>query len=271
MNMAPQFEKLVGPVGRGNRIRRVGFRGIRLLPTAVPLDLLHCPDKHNLLFPIPGGYFILAREASLPEFPCDRVAVPKDTPWIARLMATELFDDPLQGWVFPDVGTRKQQSERLARFLIEPLVSSGNVMVIEDPSQQIASAAVWIPPYPPALSRWGHYRESLFMRWMFGQRIYQIRRGWSLLAARHPPQPYWYLLALVTASNRRGQGYARLLLNRQFSKCDANKETIALEAAQPANLTYYQRFGFQLRGEVIPENGPRVWLMTRESGVLGNL
>ena len=82
------------------------------------------------------------------------------------------------------------------------------------------------------------------MRMAHGKRIHEIRAGFTALAARHPQQPYWYLLALATAEEQRGQGHATRLLESKIEECDANGKLIALETSLPENLSYYERFGF---------------------------
>lgn len=183
-----------------------------------------------------------------------------DVPQIARLLAEALLNDPLQRWLFPEEQSRLAKSTRVFRRLLKTQIASGLVRVIRDEHGQPVSVAVWTPPHPPAPSRWAHYAESLFMRWTYGRRIHEVRNGFTALAARHPREPYWYLLALATAPSQRGKGHAAQLLEEQICKCRPTKELIALETSQPQNVSYYQKLGFVVEDELQLNDQFPVWL-----------
>jgi ribosomal protein S18 acetylase RimI-like enzyme len=169
--------------------------------------------------------------------------------------------------MFPNATRRMATSEWMFRRLLKSKIAQGLVRVIRDDNQQVASAAVWTEPHPPAPTRWEHYSESLFMRWVHGKRIHEIRDGFTALAARHPRVPYWYLQALATSPAQRGQGHAARLLQEQFSLSSASGELIALETSNPANLPYYQKFGFEVADELVLQEQFPVWLMCRNAGL----
>ncbi len=189
----------------------------------------------------------------------------REIPAITHLLATALANDPLQRWLFPNDAQRLTASERLFRRLVAPRVSQGLVSVIRSGDGQLASVAVWTPPTPPAPSRRERWAESLYMRMAHGKRIHEVREGFTGLAARHPQQPYWYLLALATAQPQRGQGYAARLLEAKFEECDATGQMIALETSLPENLSYYERLEFRTENALKLRNGPTVWLMCHSS------
>jgi ribosomal protein S18 acetylase RimI-like enzyme len=180
---------------------------------------------------------------------------------IASLLAESLFHDPLECWLFPDERSRLATSERMFRRLLRAKVADGLVRVIRNADNQVASVAVWTPPHPPAPSRWEHYAESFFMRWTYGKRIHEVRRGFTALATRHPNVPYWYLQALATRVEWRGQGHARCLLDEKFREADSQGVLTALETSLPANVAYYEKLGFQVADELMLAPGLPVWLM----------
>jgi GNAT superfamily N-acetyltransferase len=186
----------------------------------------------------------------------------------ASLLAESLFDDPLQQWLFPDAKKRLAATTQMFRHLLKPKVAGGLVRVIRDSTGELASVAVWTPPYPPAPSRWEHYAESFFMRMTYGKRIHEVRDAFTKLASRHPQQPYWYLQALATRTDQRGQGHARCLLAEKFSEADANCLLIALETSSGANAAYYQRFGFTVEDEAWLTPQLPVWLMCRSASLV---
>jgi ribosomal protein S18 acetylase RimI-like enzyme len=187
---------------------------------------------------------------------------------VASLLAESLFDDPLQQWLFPNASKRLAATTRMFRHLLKPKLAAGLVRIIRHSTGELASVAVWTPPYPPAPSRFERYTESFFMRLTYGRRLHEVREAFTKLAARHPHQPYWYLQALATRADQRGQGHARKLLDEKFSVSDANCLLLGLETSNPTNVPYYERLGFAIVNEARLTPQLPVWLMCRSSSVV---
>ena len=83
------------------------------------------------------------------------------------------------------------------------------------------------------------------------------------MAERHPSSPHWYLLALATEEEFRGQGLAGRLLEDMLRRCDRSGQQAALETSIASNLTYYERFGFAVNDELKIDDGLTIWLMCR--------
>jgi predicted N-acetyltransferase YhbS len=62
----------------------------------------------------------------------------------------------------------------------------------------------------------------------------------------------------------RGKGYGQALMRSRLDRVDAEHAPAYLESSKPENVPYYQRFGFEVTGEiVIPDGGPTLWPMWR--------
>lgn len=192
-------------------------------------------------------------------------AAKRDLTAAASLLAESLFDDPLQQWLFPDVGKRLAATTRMFRHLLKPKLTDGWVRIVRDSRGEVASVAVWTPPYPPAPSRFDRYVESFYMRLTYGRRIHEVREVFTKLANRHPSGPYWYLQALATRPDQRGQGHARCLLDEKFLEADAQGTLLALETSNPLNVSYYQQLGFTVADEARLAASLPVWLMCRSA------
>jgi ribosomal protein S18 acetylase RimI-like enzyme len=183
----------------------------------------------------------------------------------ASLLAESLFDDPLQQWLFPIEQKRLAATTRMFRHLLKPKLADGLVRIVRDSTGEVASVAVWTPPYPPAPSRFERYAESFFMRLTYGQRIHEVRAAFTKLANRHPSGIFWYLQALATRPEQRGQGHAKCLLDEKFREADSQGVMTALETSSVANVAYYEKHGFQVADELMLVEGLPVWLMCRTS------
>ncbi len=50
-----------------------------------------------------------------------------------------------------------------------------------------------------------------------------------------------------------------------LNRCDADHAPAYLESTKPENVPYYQRFGFEVTGELtVPDGGPTMWQMWRQ-------
>jgi ribosomal protein S18 acetylase RimI-like enzyme len=197
-------------------------------------------------------------------------ATKRDLTAVVSLLAESLFDDPLQEWLFPDAPKRLAATTRMFRHLLRPKLAAEKlaaelVRIVRDKSGEVASVAVWTPPYPPAPSRFERYAESFFMRLTYGRRIHEVREVFTKLANRHPSGPYWYLQALATRADQRGQGHARCLLDEKFREADSQAVMSALETSNPTNVPYYERLGFVVADLAIPTPEMPVWLMCRSA------
>lgn len=182
----------------------------------------------------------------------------EDIPYLAGILARALDDDPVSRWMFPDDERRPRSQEIDFGRLIKSHLKTRNVWTIDR-----KCVAIWTPPNPPQQTRFQRYRESLYMRWMHGRRVHQVRDCLQRMAERHPSTPYWYLLALATDVHLHGQGFASRLLNEKLAQCDKNGEQIALETSKESNLSFYEKFGFVVVDTLVVDEGVTSWLMCR--------
>jgi hypothetical protein len=54
-------------------------------------------------------------------------------------------------------------------------------------------------------------------------------------------------------------------MRSRLDRCDAEHAPAYLESSNPDNIPYYQRFGFEITGEItLPDGGPSMWPMWRQ-------
>jgi ribosomal protein S18 acetylase RimI-like enzyme len=83
--------------------------------------------------------------------------------------------------------------------------------------------------------------------------------------ASHPEESHWYLSTLGTSADARGTGDGKLLLSPRLDRVDAEHAPAYLESSKEANIPYYERFGFEVTGEiVVPNGGSTLWSMWRQ-------
>ena len=80
----------------------------------------------------------------------------------------------------------------------------------------------------------------------------------------HPEEPHWYLAVFGSDTSVRGKGYGQALMRSRLDRVDAEHAPAYLESSKAENVPYYQRFGFEVTGEIVLSNGgPTLWPMWR--------
>ena len=187
-----------------------------------------------------------------------------DIPALARVLARAFHDDPIMAWIQPDAARRKAALPGLFSALTRHhfLASRGSEIAVSDDG--IGAAALWDPP-----GRWMQSsREQLAMlpgvMRAFRGRLAAGRMVTDLMKANHPEEPHWYLAIIGSDPTVRGSGFGRALMQSRLDRCDAEYAPAYLESSNPDNIPYYERFGFEVTGElVLPEGGPSLWPMWR--------
>ena len=192
-----------------------------------------------------------------------------DVSGLSHALGRAFFDDPVSIWIMPDERVRAKNLRKFfATVTRHHHLAGGGVEVATDGST-IGAAALWDPP-----GRWKQSgREQLMMMPSFllgfGPRLTTGRKLGALLEqmkAQHPEEPHWYLAVIGSDTSVRGKGYGQALMQSRLDRVDAEHAPAYLESSKAENVPYYQRFGFEVRGElVIPNGGPTLWPMWRKA------
>jgi GNAT superfamily N-acetyltransferase len=179
-------------------------------------------------------------------------------------MARAFYDDPVMTWVLPDGEARLASLARMFTAITRQhhLAGGGSEVACDGP--RIGAAALWDPP-----NRWKQTgREQvamlpLFFR-VFGFRSAPARQIQEIMKREHPEEPHWYLAAIGSDPGVRGKGFGQALMRSRLDRVDAEHAPAYLESTKHQNLAYYQRFGFEVTGEIVlPGGGPTMWPMWR--------
>ena len=187
---------------------------------------------------------------------------------LSHALGRAFYDDPVCVWIMPDP---KARAAHLRKFFATVTryhhLAGGGAEVATDGST-IGAAALWDPP-----GRWKQSgRQQLMMLpsflLAFGPRLTTGRKLGALLAqteSQHPEEPHWYLAVIGSDTSVRGKGYGQALMQSRLDRVDAEHAPAYLESSKADNVPYYQRFGFEVSGEIVlPNGGPTLWTMWRK-------
>jgi ribosomal protein S18 acetylase RimI-like enzyme len=183
---------------------------------------------------------------------------------LSRVLGRAFYDDPVTMWMLPDAKARSAHLPRLFATLTRHhhLAGGGVEMACDGPT--IGAAALWDPP-----NRWQQTpRAQLAMTpsliRAYGFRLVSARAAIEILKRVHPEEPHWYLAVIGSDPTVRGRGFGHALMRSRLDRVDAEHAPAYLESSNPDNVPYYQRFGFEVTGEIVlPNGGPTMWPMWR--------
>lgn len=194
-----------------------------------------------------------------------RPAQISDIPELARVLGIAFADDPIMSWFIPDEVSRPRRAALFFASLTRlQFIEHGGVEVAEDDTGALVGAAVWAPPGHWHTSNGTILRAVPDLMRAFRLRTPKAARMSDRMAAAHPRDPHWYLAFIGTLPSARGRGFGQALMNSRLDRCDAEGAPAYLESSKPDNVPYYERFGFEKRGELDATNGgPLLWPMWR--------
>lgn len=187
----------------------------------------------------------------------------------AQALARAFHDDPLQSYVFPDPAERAARSPAHFAPLLRYGLQFGEVLTT---AGNPAGAAVWLGP-----TAWEVTPERAAAAGLdelpntLGPDA--AERFFSALAAIEPyhhrdvPPAHWYLMVVGVAPEAQGRGVGQALLQPLMDRAEAAGQPCYLETAQPKNVAFYKRLGFQLLVETVEaKSGVRLWTFRRDPG-----
>jgi ribosomal protein S18 acetylase RimI-like enzyme len=185
----------------------------------------------------------------------------------ARVLGNAFADDPVSVAVYKNYSSEKRIRALTVDFLIEiPVcIRRGYPIQVNEAGRTVAAAVIYPPGgYPlPVIEQWLIQLKSILANgW------YNIR-GWLAwlheVDKNHPSEAHYYLEYLGVEPGSQGQGFGSCILKHLIAKADEHHVGCYLENANPRNVPFYQRYGFQIVREMEIIGIP-AWLMWRPPG-----
>ena len=130
--------------------------------------------------------------------------------------------------------------------------TAGTARQVED----YAGAALWLPPG-------SELDEAAIGASLPSGRESEFAAVFEAMTSYHPQEPHWYLPLIGVDPARHRKGYGAALLQDTLRRCDQDYVAAYLESTNPANITLYQRHGFELRGTIQVGSAPPLFPMLR--------
>jgi len=186
-------------------------------------------------------------------FPAAKTDEAKALATIALAFAT----DPMMRWSFPEPAKYMAVVPDFVRAFGGNAITQGTADVAGD----FAAVALWLAPgVEPDGDAMGQIIEAHMPP-------EKMEDGGGLVEQMnkfHPHEPHWYLPLIGTDPAHQGKGYGAALMKHAIARCDASGQPAYLESSKPANVPFYERFGFTVIGEIQQGTSPTLIPMLRK-------
>jgi ribosomal protein S18 acetylase RimI-like enzyme len=177
----------------------------------------------------------------------------------ARAVATlvsAFTDDPVERWLWPD---DEGYGTHFPRFVA---ALGGNAFEAQTAWHlgEFAAVALW---FAPGLEPEGDLIVSAIAETVAAEKHDDTFAVLEEMDATHPKYPHWYLPWFGVDAARQGHGLGRQLMTQCLAIVDASHLPAYLETPNPRNISFYERHGFEVTGEVRAGSCPPVAFMLR--------
>lgn len=179
---------------------------------------------------------------------------------VGDVVADSHADYPAFTYLFPDRLQRRRVLQRLMTGVARDAYPFGEVHVaVQD--ERMLGVAVWLPPGRFPWTPWRKLKASSTFLPLLWQTPPSTSEFFALGANAEeaaPSEPHWNLQVLGIRRKAQGQGLGGRLLQPVLAQADLEGVLCYLETADPDNLDFYQRFGFEFdrRHQLIPDGPP---------------
>jgi GNAT superfamily N-acetyltransferase len=170
--------------------------------------------------------------------------------------------------LFPDPARRARALGAFFEATVRDAIPFGSVLSASD-GERIDATAVWLPPgaFPWTWSRKLRATPAFGRVFLADPRAFPAFTRYGAIVERHHRggEPSWYLEVLSVRPESQRRGLGTRLVEPMLERADRDRVPCRLETSDPANVAYYQRFGFDIDGpplEVVP-GGPTLTTMRR--------
>ena len=165
--------------------------------------------------------------------------------------------DPFVRWIYPEAHGYLESFPKLVYLLSAPAFEHGTAYAADDYS----GAALWLSPgKTPDEEAIGKLIEET-VRSEIREDLYSVL---AQMDTYHPDDaPCWYLPFIGVDVARQGRGLGSALMKHAPERCDEDGTQAYLESSNPANISLYERHGFQVMGRIDAGSAPPIHPMRR--------
>ncbi|HEU4540957.1 MAG TPA: GNAT family N-acetyltransferase [Jiangellaceae bacterium] len=191
---------------------------------------------------------------------------PQQATAAGSVIAASHADYPAFRHVFPNTEARRRALVPFMVATVRDAAAHGHALIAE--SDGVIGVALWMPPgtFPLSSARKVRMAPALIrMTVIVRGAMRRFAQVGSALERAHPPEASWYLQAMGVHPRAQRQGAGSRLMAAGIALADKDQLPCYLQTSDPANVNYYERFGFRVVQPAIEtyQGGPTYIGMTR--------
>ncbi len=164
--------------------------------------------------------------------------------------------DPVMRWLYPEPSAYLRDFPGFAAAFAAASFAAGTTWISTDGG----GASCWQPrDVPPD----GEAIESALFSTLDESKHAATEEMLGEMERFHPTEPHWYLAIIGVEAAKQGRGLGAQLMEPALARCDEEGLIAYLESSNPANISLYQRHGFEVIGEIRAGDAPVVTPMLR--------
>ena len=164
--------------------------------------------------------------------------------------------DPIARWIYPNPDQYLSRFPAFVRGFGGRAFEHGTAYA----TAEMEGAALWLPP---GVHSDDQALESLIQKTVVEPTRSELFAVLEQMDGYHPKEDHWYLPLIGVDPARQGGGFGAALMRHALAPCDRDSILAYLESSNPANITLYERHGFELLGEIRVGGSPPVFPMLR--------
>ncbi len=175
------------------------------------------------------------------------------------IIALAFATDPMMRWSFADDAVYRDVAPKFIRAFGGRAFTHGTA----DATENFEAVGLWLPPNTEPD---GHAMMEIFEK--LERTPEEQRDGQGLFEQMehfHPKEPHWYLPLIGTDPVHQGKGYGADLMAHAIWRCDESRMPAYLESSNPANVPFYERYGFKVMGKIQQGSSPVLTPMFRQA------
>ncbi|GAA1125192.1 hypothetical protein GCM10009630_23840 [Kribbella jejuensis] len=186
-----------------------------------------------------------------------REATEADVDAAVDTLTQALLDYPMTRACLDPDGYLERLTQYHRLFVAGIGLPHGRVWVTDD----VSAVAIWFPPDMPAKVFAPHAEE---FKQLAGSRADLTAEYGQAIALFHPRTPAWLLALAAVHPDRQRQGLGHAVISPGLAMADAANSPTFVETQDPANVGFYESFGFTVIAELeLPHSGPMHYALYR--------
>lgn len=191
------------------------------------------------------------------ELPTVTVARPDEQEKFLATIVLGFSADPLVRWMVPKASDYVAHATAMFTAFAGKAFATESAYVANDGE----AVALWLPPNTESDD---DDMLPLMLQIMTPEHLEVVGAVLAEMDAYHPKEPCWYLPMIAADPGHQGKGLGSALMKHATRICDEQGLPAYLESTNARNVSLYQRYGFEVVGEIQHGSSPIVRPMIRK-------